>query len=154
VLTRAPAAIAALAAIASLSACGPTTVVEIAPPLTIVDTFPGHGALLPGTDVTHVDVVFSEPVAGATALAALRLESVDASDELEDRYTLLADPERGDDGFDAELLTLSATIGDPSPDGALPDGARYRLTITAGLTAVGGSVLPVDVVRRFATDSR
>ena len=48
-------------------------------------------------------------------------------------------------------VTLSAPIGEPSLDGALPDDARFRLTIAAGLAARSGSVLPVDVIRRFTT---
>ena len=35
----------------------------------------------------------------------------------------------------------------------LPDGEAFRLAIQQGLTATNGSVLPVDVIRRFATRS-
>jgi len=142
----------ALLALVALGGCGPSTVVELAPPLSVVDTYPGNGTRLPGAEVTHLEVVFSEAVEGGAALEALKLEAVTSSDDVEARYALLADTDRAEDGFDDELLTLSTRIGEPSLDGALPDDARFRLTISAGLTARSGSVLPVDVIRRFTTE--
>ncbi|MBN2358618.1 MAG: hypothetical protein JXR83_04145 [Deltaproteobacteria bacterium] len=131
--------------------CGPTTVIEVAPPLTVVDTFPANGASLRGAEVSHVEVVFSESVEVSAAVSAIRLESVNSGDEVITHYALAGDPERGDNGFDENLLMLSLTIGEPSSDGALPDNTAFRLTIGAGLTARSGGVLPVDVIRRFAT---
>lgn len=133
-------------------ACGPSTVIELAPPLAVIDSFPANGARLRGAEVNHVDIVFSESVDGASATAAIRLESVNSADEVVNRYALAGDPARGDNGFDAQLLTLSLTIGAPSTDGTLPDNNAFRLTIGAGLAARSGGVLPVDLIHRFVTE--
>jgi hypothetical protein len=141
-----------LAGVWASASCGPSTVIEVAPPLAVIDTFPANGARLRGAEVTHVEVVFSERVDGASAVAAIRLESVNSADEVVSRYDLAGDPARGEDGFDEQLLTLSLTIGAPSPDGALPDSSAFRLTIGAGLAARSGGVLPVDLIHRFVTE--
>jgi hypothetical protein len=135
----------------ALAACGPATVIEVSPPLVVVDSFPSNGATLPGAEVTHLDLVFSELVDGAAALAAIKLAAVNASDEVDAAYALAGDEDKGPGGFDDARRTLSMTIGEPSLDGSLPEGLRFRLTVAGGLTARNGSVLAVDVVRRFAT---
>jgi hypothetical protein len=149
---RVPSVLALLLALTQASqGCGPSTVIEVAPPLAVVDTFPANGANLRGAEVSHIDVVFSDLVDGAGAVAAIRLESVNSADEVVTRYDLAGDPARGDNGFDDRLLTLSLLIGAPSTDGTLPDNNAFRLTIGAGLAARSGSVLPVDLIHRFIT---
>jgi len=148
--TLSTAASVLVSALASLG-CGPSTVIEVAPPLAVIDTFPANGANLHGAEVKHIDVVFSESVDGASAGTAIRLESVNSADEVVNRYALAGDPARGDNGFDEQLLTLSLLIGAPSTDGTLPDNNAFRLTIGAGLAARSGGVLPVELIHRFIT---
>ena len=138
-------------ALTLLAACGPGTIIQVLPPLTVVDTFPGNGTTLPGANVKHIDIVFSDRVDGALALSEIRLAAVSEGDEVLVQYDLVADEDKGEGGFDVGRLTLSALIGDPSLDGSLPDGNAYRVLISAGLKATSGSVLPADVVHRFAT---
>lgn len=134
-----------------LLGCDNPPVYELVAPLTIVDTFPSNGATLPGANVTQIDLIFSQAVDGKKVLKAIKLEMIDQAGEVEAPYALSAS-ELGKNGFDDELLTFSAVIGEPSSDGSLPDNKTFRLTVGKGLTAKNGSVLPADVLRRFATD--
>ncbi|MFH1810878.1 MAG: hypothetical protein ABIJ09_19210 [Pseudomonadota bacterium] len=143
----------ACCALTACVGCGPSTLLEVSPPLVVVDSFPSNGATLPGSEVTHIDLVFSEILDGTAALSAIKLASVNDSDEVDTAFALVADEDKGPAGFDEARRTLSLTIGTPSTDGTLPDGAHFRIRIEQGLSARNGSVLPVEVVRRFATRS-
>lgn len=134
-----------------ISACGPEVSISLAPPLTLIDSFPSNGATLSAQDLHHLELVFSELVDGNTALDFMQLASLTDADEVDTLYTLYPDSRRGEGGVDPETGSLSALF-DPDPDlSLLPAGERFRLRISKGLSARNGNVLPVDVERRFAT---
>ena len=137
-----------------LGACGSTNI-EVAPALSIVDTYPGNGASLqtdsPPNRSDYIEIVFSELVDGKTALEQIRLTSLTESDQVDTIFDLFADSSRGEAGVDAQTLSLTLLLNADPENSLFPANQRLRLVISKGLMAINGSVLPVDVVRRFST---
>ena len=138
----------------SAIACGSSSI-EVPPPLAVIDTFPSNGAsleALTGPDqYNYIEIVFSELVDGSSALAKIKLASLTESDQVDTIFDLFADIRRGEAGVDEQTLSLSLLLDPEYENSRLPEDKRFRLVISKGLSAINGSVLPVDVIRRFST---
>jgi Big-like domain-containing protein len=120
------------------AACGNPAV--IAPePLTIVDTTPGNGAVVPPGD-TAIGVLFSADMDPATLANALVLEAVsDGGTPIESVMTRL-------DHYAKDTFTAIYGV-DP-----LKANQAFRLTMKRdALRAVSGATLRTDFIRSFRT---
>ncbi len=137
---------------ASVIACAPASTIEVAPALSVVDSFPGNGTRLPAAAATRIELVFSELVDGEAALASIKLASLTEGDQVKDPYDLYPDIRRGEGGLDEQTRSVTLVF-DPDPENelSLPADERFRIEISKGLLARNGSVLPVDVFRYFST---
>lgn len=136
----------------SMVSCGATSI-EVPPPLAIVDTFPTNGADLQhdpnGKPVGYIEIVFSELVDGQKAIEKIKLTSLTESDQVDTIFDLYPDLRRGEAGVDEQTLSLTLLLNENPVSSTLPTDKSYRLIISKGLSAINGSVLPVDVIRRF-----
>ena len=127
-----------LAIVALTTGCGEAQIVT-PEPLRIVDTYPGHGSVVPRQNVP-VAVLFSAPVDVDTVPEALVLEETSESGtSIRVVPTALA-----------EYLRESHTATFQSP--SLDADTAYRITVRAEvLRGEEGSTLVTDFVRRFKT---
>jgi hypothetical protein len=119
-------------------ACGNAAV--IAPqPLTVVDTAPGNGSLVPAGETT-IAVLFSADIDPSTLPTALALEQVTpGGTPIQGEKTTLQN-------YANDTFTATYSV-DP-----LPSQSAFRMTVKhAVVRATSGATLRTDLVRNFAT---
>ncbi len=128
----------AILAVFVAAACGNAEIIAPAP-LSVVDSYPGQGALVPAGDVAMA-LTFSEPIVAASIDDGIGLRQTTTTGATVREIPIALGE------YDADIFTATFDV-EP-----LPADATFELTATAaGITAESGAVLPFDVVRRFRT---
>lgn len=121
-----------------LAACGNAEIV-VPEPLTVVDTHPGNGSVVPAGDQPIV-IAFSEAVVSDLLEPSVSLE------ETTEQGTPIRELPLTLDSYDADTFTAVFSTE------TLPAGTTYALTVRREpLRAASGAKMSTDLTRRFQT---